>query len=86
MIDKNKNPVEWAGLMYELEDAHEHLGNLILEMTNDPEFDEIDFKIQLQHIFSHLSRAWHRREFDRNLSEDEWMKASKFPKELDQTV
>ncbi|MDP2222762.1 MAG: hypothetical protein Q8K34_21610, partial [Hydrogenophaga sp.] len=28
MINKSVNPDEWAGLMYELEDAHEHLANL----------------------------------------------------------
>lgn len=85
MINKEKSPVEWAGLMYELEDASEHLTALISEIENDPEFDEIDFKIQLQHIFSHLSRAWNRREFERKITEEEWVIASKFPIELDQT-
>jgi hypothetical protein len=27
MINKNKNPVEWALLMYELEETKEHLSN-----------------------------------------------------------
>jgi hypothetical protein len=83
MINKENNSVEWSGLMYELEDASEHLKVLISEMENDPEFDEIDFKVQLQHIFSHLNRAWHRRKFDRKISEEEWMAASRFPDDLD---
>ncbi|WP_395005497.1 hypothetical protein [Undibacterium sp.] len=85
MINKENSPVEWAGLMYELEDASEHLSVLISEIENDPEFDETDFNIQLQHIFSHLSRAWHRRKFDREISELEWVVASKFPIELNQS-
>ncbi|MCP5281562.1 MAG: hypothetical protein H6930_08270 [Rhodoferax sp.] len=57
MINKSVNPVEWAGLMYELEDAHEHLADLIADIEKDPEFDERDFQVQLAHIFSHLNRA-----------------------------
>jgi hypothetical protein len=52
MINKSVNPVEWAGLMYELEDAHEHLADLIADIEKDPEFDERDFQVQLAHIFS----------------------------------
>lgn len=83
MIDKHKNPVEWAGLMYELEDAHEHLGNLISEMMNDPEFDETDFSISLAHVFSHLNRAWYRRHPESEVNEDTWALASQFPNDLD---
>ena len=83
MIDKDKNPVEWAGLMYELEDAHEHLGHLISEMMNDPEFDETDFTVFLGHIFSHLNRAWYRRQRDSEITEETWATASQFPNDLD---
>ena len=83
MIDKDKNPVEWVGLMYELEDAHEHLGNLISEMMSDPEFDETDFTISLGHIFSHLNRAWYRRQLGSEVTEDTWETASQFPNDLD---
>lgn len=83
MIDKINQPVEWAGMMYELEDASEHLNDLIKGMESDPEFDETDFKIRLQHIFSHLSRAWHRRQFEGEFSEADWITGSKFPSELD---
>ena len=84
MINKKDHPVEWAGLMYELEDAHEHLGQLITEMNETAEFDEVDFRIQLQHVFQHLSRAWHRRIFARDMTEAEWEAASQFPQDLDQ--
>ncbi|MFZ6801487.1 hypothetical protein [Undibacterium sp. Di24W] len=82
MIDKGNNPVEWAGLMYELEDAHEHLANLMTDMMHDPTFDETDFRIQLGHIFAHLNRAWYRRHLHRDIAEDEWNVANKFPNDL----
>ncbi|MBY0572262.1 MAG: hypothetical protein K2P84_01160 [Undibacterium sp.] len=83
MIDKDKNPVEWAGLMYQLEDAHEHLGKLISEMMNDPEFDEEIFKIQLGHVCAHLNRAWYSRHANRYITEETWITASQFPDDLD---
>ena len=35
MINSKDNPLEWSQLMSELEDAHEHLGNLIKEMQKE---------------------------------------------------
>jgi hypothetical protein len=83
MINKEVDPVEWAGLMYELEDAREHLVALIVDIEKDSEFDETDFRIQLGHVYSHLNRAWHRRNLNRDLSDEEWTNASKFPKDLE---
>ena len=83
MINKEANPVEWAALMYELEDAREHLDALIVDIEKDPEFDETDLRIQLGHVFSHLNRAWHRRDLDRDFSDEEWTLASKFPNDLE---
>lgn len=70
-------------LMYELEDAHEHLGALISQMNATDDFDEEDLRIQLAHVFSHLNRAWHRRDKTTDLNEDEWVAASQFPSDLD---
>ena len=57
MIDPQRDPLAWAMLMYELEDAHEHLGKLIREMKAD----EVAFRIDLGHIYAHLNRAWNLR-------------------------
>lgn len=83
MINKENNPVEWAGLMFELEDAHEHLASLMSDMMNDPTFDETDLRIQLGHVFAHLNRAWYRRNLLRDIAKEEWTTASKFPNDLD---
>lgn len=61
MIDKETNPVVWALLHYELSDAQEHLGELLQEMQEQPDFDEEEYRIWLSHIYAHLNRAWNRR-------------------------
>lgn len=83
MIDKKNAPVEWAGLMYELDDAHEHLAALISDMNTVEDFDEVGFRIQLGHVFSHLNRAWNCRNKTSGLNEYEWLDASRFPSDLD---
>jgi hypothetical protein len=85
MISKEGAPVEWAALMYELEDAQEHLAALISNMSSDPDYDEVNLRIDLGHVFSHLNRAWHRREKNEGLDEAEWLEASRFPTDLDPT-
>jgi hypothetical protein len=82
LINKKSAPLEWAGLMYELDDAQEHLAVLISEMNAAVDFDEVDLRIQLGHVFSHLNRAWHRRDKANGLNEEEWMAASRFPSDL----
>jgi len=61
MLRNDEHPVAWAMLMYELEDAHEHLGLLIDQMRAEGAIDEPDFGVQLGHVFAHLNRAWHGR-------------------------
>lgn len=70
-------------LMYELEDAREHLGALISQMNATNDFDEVDLRIQLSHVFSHLNCAWHRRDKTADFNEDEWVAASRFPSDLE---
>jgi hypothetical protein len=83
MINKEQNPVGWAMLMYELDDAKEHLNNLIAEIQNDPEYNEANLRVDLGHVYSHLNRAWHRRNNSEDVSEAEWVEASKFPNDLE---
>lgn len=82
MITPDKNPVEWAMFMYELEDAQEHLTNLIKMLNNTRLTDESDFKVQLFHIYEHLNRSWHSRNTIGEISSDQWKKNSQLPKNL----
>jgi hypothetical protein len=83
MISKERAPVGWAALMYELEDAQEHLARLISEMNKYPEYDESNLRVDLGHVFSHLNRAWHRRNVADDLDDESWRHASQFPTDLD---
>lgn len=82
MIKKEQAPVEWAMLMYELDDARDHLEKMMGKMNSDPGYDEDAFRADLGHIFSHLNRAWHSRNLLGELKGQDWNEASKFPTDL----
>jgi hypothetical protein len=79
MINRDTNPVGWAALLYELEDAHEHLGNLIWDISADPDYAEGDLRVDLGHVYAHLNRAWFRRNVAEDFPEAEWTVATSFP-------
>jgi hypothetical protein len=83
MIDKIKDPIGWAALMYEMEDAHEHLTQLISDLNNNPDYDEVVFQIALGHVYSHLNRAWYKRNIPEDFPADQWETASQFPKDIE---
>jgi hypothetical protein len=85
MITKTSNPVEWAMLMYELDDAKEHLETLIREMTKDSDFAEEDYRIQMAHIFSHLNRAWNTRDLlgTAEGTHEEFNELGRFPNDIE---
>jgi len=83
MINKNSNPVEWVLLIDSLEEAKEHLEELMHEMMTCNEFDEEDYRIQLGHIYAHLNRCWNSRSLEEEKSEDKWEEYSSFPKDLE---
>jgi hypothetical protein len=80
MIDKKLQPVEWASFMYELEDAREHLENLIKDLERNPDYGEPELRIDLGHVFAHLNRAWRRSARDLDDADRGW--ASQFPDDL----
>jgi len=82
MINPKDSPVGWAMLMYELDDAHEHLGNLIKTISSDPEYTEEEFRVNLGHVLAHLNRAWRRRLVHEDMTEEEWNAAREYPDDL----
>ena len=84
MLMNAEHPVAWAMLMYELSDAHEHLGELITQMNAAGEIDEPEFYVYIGHVYAHLNRAWHGRN-DPNLdqlSDEKLIEHRKFPTDL----
>ena len=83
MIDRNSNPVGWSFLLDDLEDAYEHLGNLIKELSSDLEYGEPELRIDLGHVYAHLNRAWRRRNVPNDFADSEWEAAGAFPTDLE---
>lgn len=83
MIDRSSNPIGWSLLLHDLEDAYEHLGQLIREVQAIPGYGEPEFRIDLGHVYAHLNRAWHRRNVPEDFTESEWGLAGQFPEDLE---
>jgi hypothetical protein len=83
MINGDQHPAGWAMLMYELEDAQEHLGNLIASLSTRTDFTEIELRIELGHVYAHLNRAWFRRNVAEDFPEADWDVASRFPDDIE---
>ena len=82
MINK-KNHIAWSQFMYELEDAKEHLENLIKEVESEEEYGEEELKIDLGHIYAHLNRAWNSRNSVEGTTKENWEAMSEFPKNVE---
>ena len=83
MINRKDNYVVWALLTDELADAREHLQDLIDRMEQEEDSDEVAFRYSLGHIYSHLNRAWNRRNERQELSDEQWDAFSQFPKDIE---
>ena len=83
MINREDHPVGWTMFLMELDDAHEHLGNLIKEMATNTDYSEPELRIDLGHVYAHLNRAWHRREAHEDLSDSEWEMSRRFPDDIE---
>jgi len=81
-MDQKSSPVDWARFLCELEDARDHLGNLIEQIAKAGEFEEEDFGIQFGHIYSHLNRAWHSRGYVGEVTKELWVQNSQYPCDL----
>jgi hypothetical protein len=83
MINKSQHPVSWSSLLYELDDAREHLGNLIRDLENRDDYSEEEFRIDLGHVFAHLNRAWNTRDMSSEPSHEQQSALSRFPTDLE---
>jgi hypothetical protein len=82
VINSKEDPVVFGLWLYELEDAKEHLEQLIKELTTDSEFGEAELAISLGHVYAHLNRAWNSRNTESELTEEQWNSFREFPKDL----
>ncbi len=83
MLNKENNYVEWVLLMVNLEDTQEHIANLIDELHDRGYIDEVDFKIQIAHIYGHLNRIYYSRNHIGEISSEQWQQYSRFPTDIE---
>ena len=83
MINLKQNPVEWASLMYELDDLNEHLESLIDEMNDKGEISVEEYQVQIGHLYAHLNRAWNSRNATADAVEQNLEKFTEFPKDIE---
>ena len=84
-MNAKNNPVAWALLLAELEDIQEHTETLMNDLLKKEAIDDIEYRIDIGHIYSHLNRAWHRSKFENDLTDKEWEKGSEFPTDIEPT-
>jgi len=82
MINAKDHPVEWALMLYDLDEVREHIESLIKDMQEDEEFCQIDLDVHLSHIYQHLNRAWNARNMSTDLASEKFEEISKFPTDL----
>jgi hypothetical protein len=82
MINNKDNPVAWALLVTELDEAREHLESLSNEMVKSGVIEDAEFAVHLGHVYAHLNRAWNSRSQPEEITEEQWTIYSQFPKDL----
>jgi len=83
MINPKGHPVGWGLLLMELDEAFEHLGQLIREMNSDPAYDEARLRVDMGHIAAHINRAWTRRNHPDDLTGEQWEASRGYPSDLE---
>ena len=85
MINQEDNPVGFAAIQYELDDAIEHLQNIVSNMRKDSQYSDEEFAVDLGHVYAHLNRSWNIRnriDSDQPDLDREWDSISAFPKDI----
>ena len=70
-------------IVINLEEAIEQLQDTVSSLSNNQEYDEGQFRLDLEHAYHHLNFAWHIRAASQlevaECSQDNYVKWSKFP-------
>ncbi len=82
MINERTNPVAWALLLAELDEAKDHLAALADLMAKAGAIDDTEFAVYLGHVYAHLNRVWHSRNQDSEISKEQWPVFSQFPSDI----
>ncbi|MEW6356028.1 MAG: hypothetical protein AB1696_06875 [Planctomycetota bacterium] len=74
-------------VLFHLQEAHEAIHRLILEIEEDSDYDSAVLIVGMQHIYHHLNTAWNARdeslERTRDCSQQDFDAWRQFPSDLD---
>lgn len=83
MINRAEHHVAWALLLQGLEDSRDHLEGLVKELSENPDYGEPEFRVDLGHVYAHLNRAWNSRNTPAEMTDEQWEQFTEFPKDLE---
>ena len=83
MINGKDNPVEWALMGYELDEVIEHLQNISNQFKPQSEVCEIEFGVDMGHVYAHLNRIWNSRNHKGDILQEQFDKYSEFPDDVE---
>jgi len=81
-----KNGLNWQNISSDLKEAREQLEEIEKSIQTKKYLDEAELQLMLEHAYHHINFAWNARrvttENYANLTEAEFNRWSKFPKEI----
>ena len=83
MINDKENPVEWALLIYELDELREHVESLVNQMNNEGQISEEEYETYIGHLYAHLNRSWNSRNSIGEHKIDNFNELTKFPTDIE---
>jgi hypothetical protein len=82
LINPKDNPIEWTLLGYELEEVKEHLDSLLAGLDPENGIDEVDFKVQVFHLITHLNRIYNSRNHEGEVTNETFSEYSEVPNDF----
>lgn len=77
-------------ILSHLQEAEEELKDAVEAIQMDPNYDEGEFYVAMQHIYNHLNSAWNSRnalsEQLANESQADFIKWRQFPQDIDMSA
>lgn len=74
-------------VLFHLEEAEKAIGDAISNIKAESDYEAVDLRIDMSHVYHHLNTAWNGREASeedsRENSDENFDKWRSFPKDLD---
>jgi hypothetical protein len=72
---------------FHLKEAQEAIQQLIVDLEQNPDYDDVEFRIDIAHLYNHINTAWNARdvadEETSELTDDLFYQWRAFPTDID---